>query len=341
MSATRPGERAPGRELLFLGRAEVQRLLPMPTCIELMEGALASLARGEVVLPLRPVIRIPDSQNVFALMPAYSSDLSAMAAKLITVFPGNHGTARDSHQGVVALFDGDTGSVAAIMDAASITAIRTAAVSGLATRVLARDDARTLGILGSGVQASTHFEAMMAVRPFQRVLLWSRDRAHADALASRMRQGRDGGPEIRVVEGAEEASAGADVVCTVTASRDPVLRGEWLRPGAHVNAVGASIPAARELDTAAVRGARLFVDRRESALNEAGDILIPMREGAIAADHIVAELGEVLIGKSPGRRSPDEVTLFKSLGIAVEDLACAHFLADEARRAGAGTWVEL
>lgn len=326
-----------GTSLLVLNKGEVESLLPMPTCIDLMEAALASLARGEVVLPLRPVLRIPDSQNAFALMPAYSRPLDAIAAKLITVFPGNHGTAVDSHQGVVVLFDGGDGRPLAVMDASAITAIRTAAVSGVATRLLAREDAADLAILGSGVQARTHVDAMLAVRPFRSVRIWSRNDAHARALARELSARRD--IDCQPATDAASAVRGADVVCTVTAAREPVLRGEWLREGAHVNAVGASIPAARELDTAAVRRARLFVDRRESALNEAGDILIPMREGAIAEDHIQAEIGAVLLGSAAGRGSAGEITLFKSLGIAVEDLACAHFLLGRARQDQRGTWV--
>ena len=324
--------------LLILDKADVQRLLPMPKCIELMEDAFESLAAGEVVLPLRPVLRIPGTPNLFALMPAYSGALQAIGTKLITVFPGNHALGRDSHQGVVALFDGESGQLAAIMDAASITAIRTAAASGLATRLLAREDVTTLAILGSGTQARTHVEAMLAVRPFRQVVLWSRTPDHARALAGELTVRYD--VSVNVALDPAAAVRGADVVCTVTASREPVLQGEWLSRGTHVNAVGASVPAARELDTAAVRRARVFVDRRESALNEAGDLLIPIREGAITADHIVAELSEVVLGL-PGRRSEHEITLFKSLGIAIEDLAAAHYLHERARAENAGVWVEF
>ena len=313
----------------------------MPKCIGLMEEALASLARGEVVLPLRPVLRVPDSPNAFALMPAYSSALGALGAKLITVFPGNHGTGRDSHQGVVVLFDAANGELLAVMDAASITAVRTAAVSGVATKLLARPEAATVAILGAGVQGRSHVAAMLAARPFERVRVWSRSQEHAAALVDRMRQEVGGRVRLEACASASEAVRGADVVCTVTASREPVLLGEWLADGAHVNAVGASIPTARELDTPAVARAELYVDRRESALAEAGDVLIPIREGAITADHIRAELGELLIGKARGRVSSGEITLFKSLGIAVEDLACARFLLDEARRTRAGQWIEL
>ena len=325
--------------VLILDRRDVESLLSMPTCIELMADALSSLARGQVTLPLRPVIRIPNSQDAFAVMPAHSEALQAMSAKLITVFPANHGTALDSHQGVVALFDGANGSLLAIMDAASITAIRTAAVSGVATRVLARKDVTTVAILGAGVQARTHVDAMLTVRPFKHILVWSRTRAHANGLAETIRQGH--GVKVDVVSDISDAVRRADVVCTVTAAREPVLHGQWLTPGAHVNAVGASLPTTRELDTEAVRRARIFVDRRESALNEAGDLLIPIQEGAIRPDAIEAELGELLIDSSRLRRSDADITLFKSLGLAIEDLACAHHLNERARKEGRGTWVEL
>ncbi len=325
--------------VLALGKSDVERMLAMPRCIELMEAALASLSRGEVIQPLRPVIRIPDSPNAFAVMPTYSAALRASGAKLITVYPDNHGTALESHQGIVTLFDGMNGSLLAIMDAASITAIRTAAVSAVATRLLARERADTLAILGAGVQARTHLDAMMAARPFTSVRVWSRTPAHARALAERASSRH--GVAASVAKDAAEAVRGAHVICTVTASRDPVLHGEWLAPGAHVNAVGASLPTARELDTDAVRRSRIFVDRRESALNEAGDLILAMKEGAIGADSILGEIGELLIGTRKGRASDSEVTLFKSLGIAVEDLACAHDLYRRATAEQAGTWIDL
>lgn len=325
--------------LLVLTKREVERLLSMPKCIELMEAALASLARGEVVLPLRPVIRIPNSHNAFGVMPAYSASLTAIGAKLISVFPDNHGTTLDSHQGAVALFDGTNGSLLSVMDAASITATRTAAVSGVATKLLARKDASTVAILGSGVQGRAHIDAMLAARPFARVIVWSRDAKHAHALVESASTRHTAAFEV---SGDAAAAVGnADVICTVTASREPVLHGAWLRDGAHINAVGASVPTARELDTAAVTRSRVFVDRRESALNEAGDLIIPMQEGAFAATDIVAEIGELLTGASPGRRNDSEITLFKSLGIAVEDLACAQWLYERARAEGVGTTVEF
>jgi ornithine cyclodeaminase len=225
------------------------------------------------------------------------------------------------------------------MDASSITAIRTAAVSGVATRVLAREDAGDLAILGTGVQALTHLEAMAESRRLRRVRVWSRDPARVARFAEHASERV--GLGVEAAGSAREAVLGADLVCTVTASREPVLRGEWLAAGAHVNAVGASLPTARELDTPAMVAARLFVDRRESALNEAGDFLMPKAEGAISDAHIQAELGEVLTGAHPGRRSPEEITVFKSLGLAVEDVAAAQRIHQNALRSGAGSFIDF
>jgi ornithine cyclodeaminase len=314
----------------------------MAECMDVMAAALAELARGNAVLPLRTVLRLPESPNVFAVMPAYLGAHERPAAagvKAITVFPGNEGTRYDSHQGAVLLFDTEHGRLLAVMDASAITAIRTAAVSGVATRLLAREDAGDLAILGAGVQAATHLEAMLLARRVRRVRAWSRTPERLRRFAERA--ARRHGVAVECCATAREAVEGADLICTVTASREPVLLGEWIAPGAHVNAVGASVPSARELDSAAVARSRLFVDRRESALAEAGDILIPKREGAIGDGHIQAELGEVLVGERPGRRTPDEITLFKSLGLAVEDLAAARHIYANAVARGAGTSVEL
>jgi ornithine cyclodeaminase len=239
----------------------------------------------------------------------------------------------------VLLFEGEHGSLQAILDASAVTAIRTAAVSGVATRALARDDAGDLAILGTGVQAATHLEAMMVARRVRRVRAWSRSPEHARAFAARAR--RRHGIEVEASPSAREAVTGADLVCTVTSSREPVVQAGWIAPGAHVNAVGASVAGARELDSATVAGSRLFVDRRDSARAEAGDFLIPRAEGLVTDDHIRAELGEVLLGRRPGRASPGDVTVFKSLGLAVEDLAAARLVHSRARKTGAGTWVEL
>lgn len=326
-------------KVLIVSQSEVGRLLPMSACLEAMGEALAALARGEAVLPLRQAVRLPDGRGLLACMPAHAGHLGALGLKAITVFPGNHGTELDSHQGAVLLFEAERGRLRAVIDATSVTAIRTAAVSGVATRLLAREDAGDLAILGTGVQARTHLEAMALVRPLRRVRVFSRDPGRMRAFAEQA--SRRHGIDVEATASAQEAVAGADIICTVTSSREPVLRGDWIAAGAHVNAVGASVPAARELDTAAVVRSRLFVDRRESAQNEAGDFLIPKREGALGDDHILAEIGDVLIGTAPGRGSGQEITLFKSLGLAVEDVASAHLIYANAEAAGAGTWVEL
>jgi ornithine cyclodeaminase/alanine dehydrogenase-like protein (mu-crystallin family) len=318
---------------------EVPGLLPMHECMDVMAGALSTLARGGAILPLRPLMRIPQKAGILGMMPAYMETPDALGVKIITVFNGNHGTEYDSHQGVVLLFEADHGSIVAVIDASSVTAIRTAAVSGVATRLLARADAHDLCIIGSGVQARTHLEAMLVARPVTRVRVWSRnaDSARAFARAESTRHGI----VVEAFESAPRAVEGADIICTTTSSREPVLQGEWIAPGAHINAVGSSTSTARELDSAAVVRASLYVDRRESTLNEAGDFLIPRSEGLIGDAHILAELGELLLGTHNGRESAEEITLFKSLGLAVEDVAAAHHIYERAVERGVGTTVEM
>lgn len=322
---------------LIVSHADVVRLLPMADCIDLMGETLGTLARGDALLPLRTIIRLPDGKNLFAAMPAVLGE--SIGAKVITVFPGNEGTPYESHIGVVLYFEPQHGRLQAIIDASSVTAIRTAAVSGLATRLLARDDATELAILGSGVQAMTHLEAVRCVRPIARTRVWSRHADNASRFA-REAEARFGGP-VDVVATAELAVRDAHVICTTTSAREPIVRSEWIAPGTHINAVGASQRGARELDSATVVRSRLYVDRRESAMAESGDFLIPRDEGEITNEHILGELGELVLGRVAGRRSPGDVTLFKSLGLAVEDIASARFIYERARGAGDGTWVAL
>lgn len=325
-------------KVLFANESEVGRLLPMRECIPLMRRALETLAKGDAVQPLRTMTALPDGSGILGVMPGYLGDPRSFGLKVVSVMPANHGTPYDSHQGVVMLFGLVHGEPLAILDATAITAIRTAAVSAAATDALARADAGDLALIGSGTQARTHLEAMACVRKLRRVRVWSRTRANAEAFARR--ESERAGLGIEVAAGAEEAVAGADLVCTTTSAKEPVLRGAWLAPGAHVNAVGACFRASRELDSEAVRRALLFVDRRESALNEAGDFLLARAEGAVTDDHLRGELGDLFLGRVPGRRSPLDITLFKSLGIAVEDLASAHFIHQRASASGAGTWLE-
>ena len=321
-------------KLLVLSEHDVEHLLTYPECIEVMAEALSATARGEVTNPLRSVLRPDGAAGFLGLMPAYrGGDKPAFGLKEICLFPGNPARGLDTHLGGVLLHSGETGELLAIMNASAITAIRTAAVSALATRLLAREDAKVHAIIGAGVQARSHLQAIPHVRNIEEVRICSRTRAKAETLA---------GANVRVVDSIEEAVRGADIISTTTSSREPVIHRSWIAPGAHINAVGSSIAAARELDSDTVAAAALYVDRRESTLNESGDYLSAVREGAIAGpQHIRGELGEILTGKAEGRRSRDEITLFKSLGIAIEDLASAQFLYEKARRVGAGTWLEF
>jgi ornithine cyclodeaminase/alanine dehydrogenase-like protein (mu-crystallin family) len=323
-------------ELLVLGGDDVKRLLPMDECVELMAVVIADLARGSVWQPLRFVVRPPEEPSLMGLMPAHrSAPTASYVLKVVCIFPSNPVRGLDQHQGGVLLFDGETGALRAVVDASAVTATRTAAVSAVATRALARQDARRLAILGSGVQARSHLEAMGVAGSFDGARVWSRTTEHARALAADARAPFP----VEVVETAEEAVRDADVVVTATSSHEPIVRREWLAPGAHVNAVGSSIPKARELDAETVAAAALFADARESMLNEAGDYLFAVREAGIGPDHIRAELGEVLIGSRDGRRSDAELTVFKSLGLAAEDLAAAEHVYARARAAGAGSAV--
>jgi ornithine cyclodeaminase len=308
-------------------------MLTMPECIAVMEDALKALAHGEVHQPLRSLVRAEGAAGFLGLMPAYrGGPRAAYALKEVCVFPGNPMLGLDTHLGAVLLHSGETGELLAVVNASAITAIRTAAVSAVATKLLAREDARTLAIVGAGVQARSHLTAMKLVRDIDEVRLVSRTRVKAEAI----------GGVTTVCETVEEAVRGADIIVTATSSREPVLRREWIAAGAHINAVGSSIASARELDGATVAAASLFVDRRESTINESGDYLGALRDGAISGpDHIRGEIGDLLLRRVEGRRTAEEITLFKSLGLAIEDLAAAQFLYEKAVAGDGGTWLDF
>lgn len=326
-------------QVLVINQRQVQEHLPMGECISVMADALAAAAEGKAILPLRPIMWLPEKVGALAMMPSYLGSVNAMGVKVISVFGRNQGTEYDSHQGAVLLFETEHGRLLAIVDATAITAIRTAAVSGLATRLLARADAHDLCILGSGTQARAHLEAMLLVREIRRVRAWSRTCENVERFAAR--ESRRLGIAVEAMPSAQEAVMGADLICTTTSAEAPVLRGEWLAPGVHINAAGSSVPFTRELDAEAVQKARLFVDRRESTLNESGDFLMAKKEGAVDDTHIRGELGEVIIGKVQGRSSNTEITLFKSLGLAIEDLAAAEYIYKKALQRNQGNSVEL
>ena len=312
----------------------------MKDCIDVVRDALITLADGNALQPLRPVMWLPDRRGALGMMPGYLEHIGIIGIKTISVFPGNAATAYDSHQGTVALFDDQNGQLIALIDATEITAIRTAAASAVATEVLARPEASVLAVLGSGVQAASHIEAIPAVRPIGEIRVWSRNRDNAERLAKSMVSAEDG-PRMQAVSSVAEATDGADIVCTTTASTDPVLLAEHLETGMHINAVGASVPNARELDGPAIARTRLFGDRRESVLNEAGDFLIAREEGFVTDDDIKGDVGDVLTGRITGRKGLDDITLFKSLGLAVEDIAAGHLVYQTAVSRGAGQSLAL
>ena len=323
---------------LFISQDEVRDLLPMSECIDAVRAALADLARGEGIQPLRPVMWLPEKVGALGMMPGYLGSIGTMGIKTVTVFPGNAGTEYDSHQGTVMLFDAGNGRLEAVIDASEITAIRTAAASAVATDRLARPDASILAILGAGVQGATHARSIPLVRDIAEIRVWNRTPEGADRLVE---SASGNGATVRAVGSVAEAVAGADVVCTTTASPDPVLDGDLLEPGMHVNAVGSSVPFARELDASAMARARVFVDRRESTLNESGDFLMAKAEGAVDDGDIVAELGDVLVGVHPGRETDAEITLFVSLGLAVEDIAAGEVVYRKAMEEGKGVSIEF
>jgi len=343
-------------KLLILGAGDVRRLLAYDECAGAMRDALAALARGQVHQPLRTIIRPPGAAGMMALMPAYQADGAgetggaataaagagsdaAYGLKAICIFPGNPAAGLDSHQGVVLLSSAQTGEPLALLNASAVTEVRTAAVSAIATGLLARADATELAIIGTGVQARSHLLAIAAVRPLTGIRVAGRDQAKASRFAEAMREHAP--VPVTACGSAADAVAGAGIVVTATSSAEPVLRQDWLAPGTHINAVGACVPQARELDTGTMAAAALFTDSRESATSEAGDYLLAQAEGAIGPDHIRAEIGEVLVGAAPGRADDAEITVFESLGLAAEDLAAAVLAYRKAAELGAGSWVEF
>jgi ornithine cyclodeaminase/alanine dehydrogenase-like protein (mu-crystallin family) len=324
-------------QIRILSGAQIRTLLPMADCIEVMRQAMIAVSEGRARIPPRTVM--PVSHGLLGNMPGYLAEPECFGVKLLSLFAGNPAAGLSSHLGLVLLFEPEHGLPVAMLDASELTAIRTAAVSGLATRLLAREDAGNLAILGSGEQARSHLEAMLTVRPLRRVRVWSRNPDHAASFARD--QGALHGLAIETAPSAAAAVADADLICTVTASPEPILRGDWIAPGAHLNVVGASRLAAAEVDTAAVAKSRFFVDFRESAKNEAGELHRAIEAGTVTADHVLGEIGEVANGAVLGRLGAGDITLFKSLGVSAEDLAAAHFVLQRAEAEGVGQVVEL
>jgi len=325
--------------MLVLTEQDVRHLLSMDDLIETMHTALAEFSSGRVLQPLRTVLEVGAQHAFFGVMPAYLPQPGALGTKLVTVFASNLTIGLPSHLAVIVLLDSTTGELLSVMDGRYITEARTAAVSAVSARLLAREDASVLAILGSGVQARSHLVALTRVRPLKEVRVWSRTEAHRVSFADEMRG--ETTAAIRVAESPQQAVENADLIVLATAAREPVIVNEWVAPGAHIAAVGACRPDQREMDGALVGRARLFVDSRTGALNEAGDIVLAVREGCFEPSRIAGELGELAAGRVPGRTHPDEVTLFKSLGMAVEDVAAAHLAYVRATERGLGRGVPL
>lgn len=323
--------------LRIIGAKDVRVVLTMERAIGLMREAMALVARNETIQPLRSALWLPDKRGLLGLMPGYVAKPERLGVKVLTVMPSNFAKGLPSHQGMVMLFNTEHGAPEAIIDAQTVTAIRTAAATAVATDVLARREVKTLAFLGYGEQAETHYEALRLVRTFERLLLWGRDRSKAEAFA---KHHADKALPVEVVATAEDAVSRADVVCTLTAAIDPILLGRWLRPGTHVNAVGSGTAREAELDVEAIKRSRLFADNRDGVLGQCGEFLRAKAAGAVDDAHVLGSIGDVIVGKIPGRQSPQDVTLFKSLGMAVEDLVSCEFILAEAARRNVGHVVD-
>lgn len=319
---------------LLLSEQDVRIVLPMRELIDAMETALAGFSANEVTQPLRTVIEVGLQKAFVGVMPALINEPAMLGTKVVSVFGSNAAVALPTHLATIVLLDPMTGELLSVMDGRFITEARTAAVSAVSVKHLARSDSRRLAIIGSGVQARSHLEAIGMVRDLEEIRVWSRSLENRTAFAREMRPRTTAG--ITIASSAEEAVDEADLIVLATASREPVVHGDWVTDGAHICAVGACRPDQREMDSSLVARGRVFVDSRAGALAEAGDIVLPMKERAVAADHLAGELGEVVLKKVAGRKSSGEITIFKSLGMAVEDVAAAHLAYVKAAERGLG-----
>jgi ornithine cyclodeaminase/alanine dehydrogenase-like protein (mu-crystallin family) len=325
--------------MLLLTESDVRALLPMTDLIETMHIALAELSAGRVQQPLRTVLEIGPQHAFFGVMPAFIPKSGALGTKLVTVFGSNIAQGLPSHLATILLLDSTTGALLSVMDGRYITEARTAAVSAVSVKLLAHPDASRLAILGAGVQARSHLRAIACVRGLKEVRVWSPSGRSRTLFVEEMQS--ETTATLTAVDDARAAVADADVIVLATASREPVVQSAWIADGAHIAAVGACRPDQREMDTALVARARVFVDSRRGALAEAGDLVIPIAEGAFDATHIAGELGELAGAAVAARTTHREITVFKSLGMAVEDVAAAHLVYQRAMERGLGQPVRL
>lgn len=324
----------------ILSRGDVRILLPMDECIEVIDNAMRTISSGAALIPSRSVMRIPVAHKaMLGYMPSYLKQSECFGAKLITVFPSNKQNSHQSHSGVIVLFESKNGQPQAIIHAGEITAIRTAAASAVATRILAREDASQLTILGNGEQGHQHLIAMSAVRCITHVRVWGRSFSSAKQFATQF--SKRYGINIEAIEDIEIAVKSADIICTTTSSCKPILKGNWLAPGTHLNAVGASLAKQAEVDVETVKRSHFYVDYRPFAQEQAGEYLNALAAGAINEEHIIGEIGEVLLGKVKGRTSLDEITLYKSLGVATQDLAASLYVYEKAIAQNTGQQVDF
>ncbi|PHR21065.1 MAG: ornithine cyclodeaminase [Hoeflea sp.] len=320
--------------MIILSHDDVADLLPMHEAIEAVETVMKQVSRGTCALPLRSVTPV-GGDNKMGLMPGAIADPACFGVKMISLFPGNPGRGLSSHRGAMVLFEAETGGAVAMMDASLLTAIRTAAASAVATRALARPDASHLAIVGTGEQAEHHLDAMMCARKITRLSVAGRSSDKTAAFATRAANLY---PDLDISHGTDIGTAirTADIVCTVTAAPTPIVKGEWIAPGAHVNIVGSSIPSMREVDEEMVLRGNIWVDYLPSTLSQAGEIVDMIKAGTFSADQLQGEIGAHLSGEIPGRTTPGQITIYRSLGIAAQDLAAAHHVVTRARAEGRG-----
>ena len=328
--------------MLLLSRNEVEGLIDLDALVDALAGGMVDLSNGRASVPSRVGALIAERDGLLAAMPGFTPSAGALAAKLVTLFPHNAGTRLPTHQAVIAVFDADTGQPAALLDGTAITAVRTGAGSALATRLLAREDAATIAILGTGVQARSHARAVTRVRAFRELRIAGRDEAKAAALADEL--AGELAPKVCVARSWEEACDGADVVCAATHALEPVVRRRWLSPGAHVNSVGYN-PQGREVDDAAVTESLVVVESRAAALAPfpagSNDLLEPIQRGLIGPEHVHAEVGELIDASRHGRTSASQITLYKSVGVAVQDGVAAALVLRAALEHGVGREIDL
>jgi alanine dehydrogenase len=325
--------------MIVLSAEDVAALLPPRVAIEVVAKVMVTTSRGDVELPLRSLMEA-GGPNKMGIMPGMIRHPQCHGVKLVSLFPGNVAAGYSSHQGAMILFEPINGTAVAIMDGGPLTALRTAAASAVATRALSRENATVFAMVGAGEQARHHLDAMMAVRPVEQLRIFSRTEASALAFAEHARA-RYPHLEIGTSIDVRATIENADIICTVTSAPTPILKGDWIAPGTHLNVVGASVPSKREIDDEAVLRAQIFVDYRRSTFAQAGEIVDLIKAGRIDEAHVIAEIGEVIDGAAPGRTDESGITLYRSLGIAAQDLACAHHCWDAAKQTGRGIEARL